>query len=141
MHIHGGGFFALSSRSAQIYTRKWAIELGVPIFSVDYRMPDEHYFPTAPNDCYRVYEFLIKSIHKYLNINPKKIVIAGDSAGGNLCFATTAVIMRMMKELPLPHGILSIYPANDLQRKFSPSKIYSFTDPVLSPNMLLLCLN
>lgn len=46
----------------------------------------------------------------------------------------------MRQKLPLPHGIFAAYPANDLRRKFSPSKIYSFTDPLLNPSMLLLCL-
>jgi len=78
----------------QTYTRRWAIKLNVPVFSVDYRMPPEHKFPTAPNDCFRVYQFLLNSIHKYFNITPKKIIIAGDSAGGNLSFATTGLIMK-----------------------------------------------
>jgi len=46
----------------------------------------------------------------------------------------------MRQKLPLPYGIFAAYPANDLQRKFSPSKIFAFTDPLLNPTMLLLCL-
>lgn len=129
---------ALSSRSMQSYTRRWAIKLNVPVFSVDYRMPPAHKFPTAPNDCFRVYKFLLQSIHKYFHISPKKIIIAGDSAGGNLSFSTTALILK--SGLPPPYSIFTAYPANDLQRQFSPSKVYSFTDPLLSPSMLLLCL-
>jgi hormone-sensitive lipase len=53
--MHGGGFIALTSRSSQTYTRKWADDLNVPIFSVDYRMPPKHPFPDAPNDCLIVY--------------------------------------------------------------------------------------
>ena len=39
MHIHGGGFIALSSSSSQNFTRRWANALEVPVFSIDYRMP------------------------------------------------------------------------------------------------------
>jgi hormone-sensitive lipase len=39
VHIHGGGFIALSSFSSQYYTRKWANALNIPIFSIDYRKP------------------------------------------------------------------------------------------------------
>lgn len=39
LHAHGGGFLALSSRSMQVYTRRWARDLKVPVFSIDYRMP------------------------------------------------------------------------------------------------------
>lgn len=92
--MHGGGFLALSSRSMQIYTRRWARDLRVPVFSIDYRMPSEHRFPTAPNDCLTVYKFLLRHIHKYINVNPKKIIIAGDSAGGNLAFALTGLILK-----------------------------------------------
>lgn len=39
LHMHGGGFLALSSRSMQVHTRRWARDLKVPVFSIDYRMP------------------------------------------------------------------------------------------------------
>ncbi len=38
LHVHGGGFVSMSSGSHQSYTRMWANELNVPIFSVDYRL-------------------------------------------------------------------------------------------------------
>ena len=40
------------------------------------------------------YLAIASKIHKYLNIHPKKIIIAGDSAGGNLAFSLTGLIMR-----------------------------------------------
>jgi hormone-sensitive lipase len=39
IHMHGGGFIALSSRMMQSMTRKWANELKIPVFSIDYRKP------------------------------------------------------------------------------------------------------
>jgi len=38
IHVHGGGFVSMSSGSHQSYTRMWANELNIPIFSVDYRL-------------------------------------------------------------------------------------------------------
>ena len=38
IHVHGGGFVSMSSGSHQTYTRLWANEIGVPIFSIDYRL-------------------------------------------------------------------------------------------------------
>ena len=52
MHIHGGGFVSMSSRSHQTYTRKWAKELQVPIFSVDYRKAPDHPYPYGIDDCW-----------------------------------------------------------------------------------------
>jgi hormone-sensitive lipase len=136
--MHGGGFLALSSRSMQIYTRRWAIKLKVPVLSIDYRMPPEHRFPTAPNDCLTVYKFLLAHIHDYTNIKPTKIIITGDSAGGNLAFALTGLILK--EGLPAPAGIYAAYPALNLQKTFSPSRLYALTDPLLNPPMMLLCL-
>ena len=92
--MHGGGFIALSSRAMQIYTRKWANELDIPIFSVDYRMPPDHPFPQAPHDCFLVYRFLLNHVHQYMNIKPQHIYLAGDSAGGNLALSVTGLIMK-----------------------------------------------
>lgn len=136
--MHGGGFIALSSRLMQTYTRRWARKLRIPVFSIDYRMPPEHPFPTATNDCLRVYEFLLNHIHKYMNVHPKKIILAGDSAGGNLTFSLCAAIMK--KNLPSPYGLYAAYPALDLRQYFSPAKLCAFTDPLLRPSMLMLCL-
>lgn len=136
--MHGGGFIALSSRSMQTYTRRWTRRLKVPVFSVDYRMPPDHPFPTAPEDCLKVYKFLLNHINKFFNISPKKIILAGDSAGGNLALSLNGLILK--NNLPVPHGIYAAYPAADVRKHFSPSKIHAFTDPLLYPSMLLLCL-
>ena len=137
--MHGGGFIALSSRSSQNYTRIWADELNVPIFSVDYRMPPNHPFPHAPNDCLVVYEFLLNHIHKVMNIRPTNIYITGDSAGGNLACSLTGLILK--KKLPIPRGLYVVYPAADLRLTFTLSRIYALTDVLLWPTLLLLCLN
>ena len=50
IHVHGGGFVSMSSGSHQTYTRLWANELGVPIFSIDYRLAPKDQFPAALND-------------------------------------------------------------------------------------------
>lgn len=100
-------------------------------------MPAEHVFPTAPYDCLRVYEFLINHAHKFMNVRPKRIVLAGDSAGGNIAFALMALILK--HNLPPPIGIYTAYPAFDLRFQLSPSKLYSFIDPMLDPSMMMLC--
>jgi len=129
VHIHGGGFIALSSSSSQNFTRRWSNTLDLPVFSIDYRMPPEHPFPTAPLDCYKVYHFLVHHIHKYLNIQPQQIIIAGDSAGGNLACSLTALILKH-KDLK-PKGLYLVYPALDLRLIFTSSRMHTFTDPLL----------
>ena len=50
LHVHGGGFVSMSSASHQTYTRIWANDVGVPVFSVDYRLAPDNAFPAAIND-------------------------------------------------------------------------------------------
>jgi hormone-sensitive lipase len=78
----------------QSYTRKWANNLKVPIFSIDYGKPPEHRYPIPVFDCLDVYSFITDNIHKYMNIKPSRIILAGDSAGGNLVCSLNALIMR-----------------------------------------------
>lgn len=137
-HFHGGGFVALSSRSMQNYTRIWANALNIPVFSVDYRMPPEHPFPQAPNDCLTVYKFIMEHIDHYFNIRPKRMYLAGDSAGGNLACVLTGLILK--NNLTIPSGLYVSYPAADLRKAYSPSRIHSITDPLLWPTMLMLCI-
>lgn len=123
----------------QSYTRKWANELKIPIFSIDYRKPPVHRFPVALEDCVAAYEFIIENIHKYFKIRPTNVILAGDSAGGNLAVSLCASLL--MKNYPvLPKGIFLAYPAVDLRLRFSPSRMNSFSDPILLPPLLLLCL-
>ena len=84
IHIHGGGFIAMSSSSHQSYTRKWANEIGIPIFSIDYRLSPENAYPAALNDVWQAYYWLVNNITTYFGIKPEKIIVSGDSAGGNL---------------------------------------------------------
>ena len=63
IHIHGGGFIAMSSRSHQTYTRKWANQLKIPIFSIDYRLAPEFAYPAAIDDCWQAYNWILKNVY------------------------------------------------------------------------------
>lgn len=133
VHIHGGGFVALSSHTTQSYTRTWANGLKIPLFSIDYRMPPTHPFPYAPNDCFQVYKFLINRLHKYMKIKPKNVYICGDSAGGNLSCSLTALAMK--NGLLKPKGLFLAYPTVDSRQIYYPSRKYILNDPLLWPSM------
>ncbi|CAD8149587.1 unnamed protein product [Paramecium octaurelia] len=140
IHIHGGGFVAMSSRSHQTYTRKWANNMKVPIFSIDYKMAPDHPYPAGLDDCWQAYMFIITFIHKYFNIVPSKVVLVGDSAGGNLVAALT--IQAIKAGVRVPDGILLAYPALSLDIKtFTPSFLVSLDDSLLHHTVLKLCLN
>lgn len=72
------------------------------------------------------------------NIKPKKIVLAGDSAGGNLVCSLMGLILR--EKLQVPSGIFLAYPAVSLINAYSPSKLHAFFTPILHTSLLYLCL-
>jgi len=55
IHVHGGGFIAMTSRSHQTYTRRWANLLQVPFFSIDYKKAPQHPYPEALDDVWQAY--------------------------------------------------------------------------------------
>ncbi|CAD8072851.1 unnamed protein product [Paramecium primaurelia] len=139
IHIHGGGFVAMSSRSHQTYTRKWANNMRVPIFSIDYKIAPDHPYPEGLDDCWQAYMFIITFIQKFFNIIPSKVVLVGDSAGGNLVAALT--IQAIKAGVRVPDGILLAYPALLLNMKtFTPSFLVSLDDSLLHHTVLKLCI-
>ncbi len=106
LYIHGGAFVFGSGLFAKAYGARSAAALGLRTVSVDYRMPPDHPFPAAPNDCVAVYKALLE------NHDPARIIIGGSSAGGNLAAATTLMIRD--RGLPLPAGTILLTPEVDL---------------------------
>lgn len=135
--MHGGGFISLSSKSAQVYTRRWATELRVPVFSIEYRLVPEDTFPTLLEDCYSSYLFLLQNLSNHMNIKPKKIILVGDGAGGNLAIALTGLLIKNKKQLP--DTVVLVYPEADLREDFSPSRLQALNNCQLFPSLMLLC--
>ncbi|KAL7315952.1 hypothetical protein PS15m_005111 [Mucor circinelloides] len=134
-YIHGGGFRygdSLMYMESFIHIIEYLREtrgLNVRIFSIEYnRMPEVNYYKTK-EDCLNGYRYLIN----HVKIDPKKIVFAGDSAGGNLV-ATSLLTIRDLG-LPQPAGNVLISPwANiDNSQSVRPNKVYL---DCLTPKML-----
>ena len=106
LYIHGGALVFGGGEFAKAFGAVTAERLGMATVSVDYRMPPDHPFPAAPEDCLAVYLELIKTY------DPGQVVIGGSSAGGNLAAATTLMIRD--RSLPLPGAVLLLTPEVDL---------------------------
>lgn len=79
-------------------------------------------------------------MEKSLGIKPKKILVSGDSAGGNL--ATALVGLTICKGVRVPDALISIYPALLLcATTFTPSRINTFDDTILNNLMTSCCIN
>ncbi len=92
-HIHGGGFISMSSFIHQTYTRTWANNLQVPIVSVDYGKAPQHPYPEGLKDCIEAYLWMLYCMKQLYEFQPEKIVLVGDSAGGNLVASLLNVLI------------------------------------------------
>ena len=108
--LHGGGWVVGSPDTHDNICRLLAERAGARVFSVDYRMGPEHRFPAAPDDCRAAWEWLCREAGN-LEIDPARVALAGDSAGGNLA-AVLALELRATL-LPKPCLQVLIYPATD----------------------------
>ena len=140
-HIHGGGFIAMSSRSHQNYSRRWAKETGAVLFSVDYRLAPQFPFPAALDDVWSAYLWVRNYSLSLLGIEISEIVVTGDSAGGNLsCGVINRAIESGIPEL-IPTGALLSYPALCLEvNRYSPSLELALEDLIVHHTFLRLCL-
>lgn len=139
VHIHGGGFVSMSSSSHRNYLIRWAKSLNMVIFSIDYRLAPANQYPEPLDDIWQAYNWLINYSESILGIPMDRIVLTGDSAGGNLVASLT---LRLIKEgVRIPDGCLLSYPALNLYPdRFVPSYFVAVDDVILPYNVLKLCL-
>ncbi|HEY2033775.1 MAG TPA: alpha/beta hydrolase [Rhizomicrobium sp.] len=108
LYIHGGGFVGGVPGNHRPLTWRLADQVGVPVYAVDYRLAPEHPYPAGLDDCIAAYRGLLEK-----GIAATSIVIAGDSAGGNLTL-TTALKLKSLG-LPLPGALVALSPATDIE--------------------------
>ena len=138
IHCHGGGFVSQSSRSHEIYLRSWAKALNIPIVAIDYSLAPEHPFPTAVDESFYCYCWILNNLEKLGCKRSAKICLVGDSAGGNLVLA---IALRCIQTyIRKPDGIVAVYPAVFPQYALSPSRVLSVMDCLLAVGILDQCL-
>jgi len=81
--FHGGGWVVGNPEMSDPFVRSLVKETGCVAVSVDYRLAPEHRFPAAVDDCYAALEWVAANAAE-VDGDPERIVVAGDSAGGNL---------------------------------------------------------
>jgi acetyl esterase/lipase len=108
--FHGGGFVFCDIESHDGFCRAMSRETGAVVVSVDYRRAPEHPAPAAAEDAVAAFVWVIDHARD-LGIDPSRVAIAGDSAGGNLA-AVAALICRDRK-LPAPAAQALWYPVLD----------------------------
>jgi acetyl esterase len=113
VYYHGGGWVIGDLETHDTLCRELANGSGAAVVSVDYRLAPEHRFPAAVEDALIAARW-VHANARDLALDPARIAVGGDSAGGNLA-AVVALAARDAADLPLAFQLL-IYPATDNRR-------------------------
>ena len=110
VYLHGGGWTIGDLDTHDVLCRSLCLEAEVVVVSVDYRMGPEHKFPAAYEDTLAAFNWTVSHAES-LGIDPQRLAIGGDSAGGNLS-AAACIGLRDNPEVAVqPAYQLLIYPA------------------------------
>ncbi len=107
---HGGGWVLGSIEETDTLGRKLAERTGCAVVLVGYRLAPEHRFPTAVEDAYAALQWAHANLERLAG-RSAKLIIGGDSAGGNLT-AVVAIRARDLNGPPIAVQVL-VYPATD----------------------------
>ena len=123
--FHGGGFVAGDLDTHDGTARMHAGDVGAVVVSVDYRLAPEHPFPAAVQDAMAATEWVAAHAAK-LGVDPARLAVAGDSAGGNLA----AVVCQLARDAGGPAIAFQLlwYPATSYD-----GSLPSFTENADAP--------
>jgi monoterpene epsilon-lactone hydrolase len=107
LYFHGGGYSLGSPSTHRSLVANLALSGAVSGFALDYRLAPENPFPGAVEDALAAYRWLIAG-----GASPRKVILAGDSAGGGLAVACLLEIRRL--EMAAPAGAVLLSPWADL---------------------------
>jgi acetyl esterase/lipase len=133
VYFHAGGFVVASIEVYSASAKTLADKVGAVVISVGYRLAPEHKFPTAHNDAYEAYLWAVKNAGA-IKGDPKKIALAGESAGGNLAIATA--IKARDEGATEPTAILAIYPIAGSDTMTASYIKYANAKPLSRPLMI-----
>lgn len=107
VYYHGGGFVIADLDVYNASAQGLAEQVGAVVVSVAYRLAPEFKFPTAHNDSFAAYEWVVKNAAS-IKGDPKRIAVVGESAGGNL--AANVSMMARDKKIMVPVHEVLVYP-------------------------------
>ena len=118
VYYHGGGWVLADKNVYDGGARGLSKQSGAIVVSVDYRLAPEAKFPAQYDDSVAAYKWVAANAVSF-NGDPKKLAVAGESAGGNL--AVEVAIAAHAQKLEMPRGIVAVYPVVQLTDMATPS--------------------
>jgi len=126
LYLHGGGYVFGSIDTHREFAGRLARAAAARVLQIDYRLAPENPFPAGLDDALAAYEWLLGE-----GIDPARIAIGGDSAGGALALA---LAMRLRDEgRPLPAAVICICPFLDLTASGASVEANAEADPLVKP--------
>lgn len=129
LYCHGGGYSTGSSLYARTLTTKLAESTSMDVLCFDYRLAPENPYPAATEDAMKAWDYLM-----LLGYGARDVIVAGDSAGGNL--ALSLVLKLKQQERLLPRGLVLLSPWTDLTSSGKTHATRAEVDPVLDADYL-----
>lgn len=132
LFVHGGGYFSCSTNTHRYALWRIARKTNSRVFSVDYRLAPQYPFPCGLVDALSAYVYLTDPPPdaKHGAVDPKRLTIAGDSAGGGICLALLCLLRDAGR--PLPAGAILVSPWCDLTHSF-PSILTNTGTDIIPP--------
>jgi acetyl esterase/lipase len=112
LYLHGGAYVYFSKGHVSLIAQA-ALAARARVFALDYRLAPEHPYPAQLEDALAAYLWLLES-----GVSPDRLVVMGDSAGGNLALALLLKLRDL--NLPLPAGAVPLCPWTDPGNTVSP---------------------
>ena len=125
LYCHGGGYSTGSSLYARTITTKLASSTSIDVLSFDYRLAPENPYPAALEDAMKAWEYLL-----LLGYGGREVIVAGDSAGGNLALVLTHKLKQ--ENRILPKSLVLMSPWTDLMSTGKSYHTRADLDPILN---------
>lgn len=125
LYAHGGGYTCGGLGYARILAAKLAVATGFSVVSFEYRLAPEHKYPAPLEDGMKIWNYLMDK-----GYNSDKVLLAGDSAGGNLVLCMTMKLIK--EELLSPKGLILFSPWTDMTATAKSYEKYKEKDPILT---------
>ncbi len=133
LYFHGGGFVTGDLNTYDETDRALATQAHAKVLSVAYRLAPENKFPAAHDDAVAAYRWLLANAAS-LGADPRRIAVAGESAGGNL--AINVAVAARKAHLPPPVHELLIYPIASVDRETTSFNADQYAVPLNSADVL-----
>ena len=125
LYCHGGGYTSGNLGYSRVLASKLVRSTGLDTLSFEYRLAPEHPYPAALEDAFRAWDHLM-----YLGYGAKDVVLAGDSAGGNMALVLCLALRRAGRMLP--GALLLMSPWTDMTASGASYGERAEADPILT---------